>query len=826
SDADRDRIRRGGFLPITDDEGMRLYEAAVGSGEDFVLAAAMDPAQLMSGDVPPLLSGLRRGARRVARAGQTFAQRLAEMPDADRDAALVTLVSDATAAVLGHADASDIAPTTTFKDLGIDSLTAIELRNRLAEATGLRLSATLVFDHPTPRVLAAELRSDLFGTAAPAPAQTARAHHDEPLAIVGMACRLPGDVASPADLWRLVASGTDAITEFPTDRGWDIERMFDPDPDAPGKTYVRHGGFLAEAAGFDAAFFGISPREARAMDPQQRVILETSWEAFENAGIVPDTLRGSDTGVFMGAFSHGYGAGIDLGGFGATATQNSVLSGRLSYFFGMEGPAVTVDTACSSSLVALHQAAQALRAGECSLALAGGVTVMPTPLGYVEFCRQRGLAADGRAKAFAEGADGTSFSEGAGVLVLERLSDAERNGHTVLAIVRSSAVNQDGASNGISAPNGPSQQRVIRQALDRAGLTPADVDVVEAHGTGTPLGDPIEAQAVIATYGQDRETPLYLGSVKSNIGHTQTTAGVAGVIKMVMAMRHGVAPKTLHVDEPSSHIDWTAGAVELLTDARPWPDAGRPRRAGVSSLGISGTNAHVILEGVAEPSDTESPEGDVSDAGLVPLPVSARSHASLTAQVERLNSYLGDDTDVAAVAHGLVRERAVFDHRAVLVGDTHVAGVAIEGRRTVFVFPGQGAQWAGMGVELIASSPVFAARMEECAQALLPHTGWDVRDMLSAPDMADRVEVLQPASWAVAVSLAALWQAHGVTPDAVIGHSQGEIAAACVAGALSLEDAARIVALRSQVIASKLAGRGAMASIALPAADIELTEGV
>ncbi|WNF00985.1 tacrolimus type I polyketide synthase FkbA [Streptomyces luomodiensis] len=822
SDADRDRIRRGGFLPITDDEGMRLYEAAVGSGEDFVMAAAMDPAQPMTGSVPPILSGLRRSARRVARAGQTFAQRLAELPDADRGAALVTLVSDATAAVLGHADASEIAPTTTFKDLGIDSLTAIELRNRLAEATGLRLSATLVFDHPTPRVLAAKLRTDLFGTAVPTPARTARTHHDEPLAIVGMACRLPGGVASPEDLWQLVASGTDAITEFPTDRGWDIDRLFDPDPDAPGKTYVRHGGFLAEAAGFDAAFFGISPREARAMDPQQRVILETSWEAFENAGIVPDTLRGSDTGVFMGAFSHGYGAGVDLGGFGATATQNSVLSGRLSYFFGMEGPAVTVDTACSSSLVALHQAAQALRTGECSLALAGGVTVMPTPLGYVEFCRQRGLAPDGRAKAFAEGADGTSFSEGAGVLVLERLSDAERNGHTVLAVVRSSAVNQDGASNGISAPNGPSQQRVIRQALDKAGLAPADVDVVEAHGTGTPLGDPIEAQAIIATYGQDRDTPLYLGSVKSNIGHTQTTAGVAGVIKMVMAMRHGIAPKTLHVDEPSSHVDWTEGAVELLTDARPWPDAGRPRRAGVSSLGISGTNAHVILEGVPGPSVVES----VVD-GLVPLPVSARSEVSLRGQVERLEGYLrGGGVDVAAVAQGLVRERAVFGHRTVLLGDARVTGVAVDQPRTVFVFPGQGAQWVGMGVELMARSAVFAARMEECAQALLPHTGWDVREMLSRPDVAERVEVVQPASWAVAVSLAALWQAHGVVPDAVIGHSQGEIAAACVAGALSLEDAARVVALRSQVIAARLAGRGAMASVALPAGEVGLVEGV
>ncbi|MFJ8234096.1 beta-ketoacyl synthase N-terminal-like domain-containing protein, partial [Streptomyces sp. NPDC094448] len=823
---DRQRIRRSGFLPISDEEGMRLYDAAIASGKDFVLAAPMDPAQLSSGDVPPILSGLRRGARRTARAGQTFTQRLAELPDADRETALLALVSDATATVLGHADATDIGPTRAFKDLGIDSLTAIELRNRLAEATGLRLSSTMVFDHPTPRVLAAKLRADLFGTDAPLPVRTARTHHEEPLAIVGMACRLPGGVTSPEELWRLVESGTDAITEFPADRGWDIDALFDPDPDAPGKTYVRHGGFLPDAADFDAAFFGISPREAWAMDPQQRVILETAWEAFEHAGIVPGTLRGSDTGVFMGAFSHGYGAGVDLGGFGATATQNSVLSGRISYFFGMEGPAVTVDTACSSSLVALHQAAQSLRAGDCSLALAGGVTVMPTPLGYVEFCRQRGLAPDGRAKAFADAADGTSFSEGAGVVIVERLSDARRNGHTVLALLRSSAVNQDGASNGISAPNGPSQQSVIRRALDRAGLAPADVDAVEAHGTGTPLGDPIEAQAVIATYGQDRETPLYLGSVKSNIGHTQTAAGIAGVIKMVMAMRYGVLPKTLHVGEPSSHVDWSAGAVELLTEARPWPETDRPRRAGVSSLGISGTNAHVVLEGVPDVSAAPADSGGSVSGGLVPLPVSARSGVGVGVLVERVGGLVGGGRDVGVVADGLVRGRAVFGHRAVLLGDGVVRGVAGEGVRTVFVFPGQGSQWVGMGVELMGWSEVFARRMAECGAALAPYVDWSWEEALGSPELLDRVEVVQPLSWAVAVSVAALWGAHGVVPDGVVGHSQGEIAAACVAGALSLEDGARVVALRSRVIGGRLAGRGVMASVALPAGEVELVEGV
>ncbi|WP_157877715.1 type I polyketide synthase, partial [Streptomyces kanamyceticus] len=643
-----------------------------------------------------------------------------------------------------------------------------------------------------------------------------RAAANEPLAVVGMACRLPGGITSPEELWELVEDGGDAVGDFPTDRGWDVAALH-----AAAESATSRAGALMGAADFDAAFFGISPREATALDPQQRILLEIAWEAIERAGIKADVLRGTDTGVFVGGFYYGYGAGADLGGFGAYSTQPAVLAGRLSYFFGLEGPAVTVDTACSSSLVALHQAGQALRAGECSLALVGGVTVMASPQSFVEFSRQGGVAPDGRCKAFADAADGTGFAEGAGVLVVERLSDAERNGHTVLAVVRGSAVNQDGASNGISAPNGPAQQRVIRQALGSAGLAPADVDVVEAHGTGTVLGDPIEAQAVLATYGQGREVPLLLGSLKSNIGHAQAAAGVAGVIKMVMAMRRGVVPRTLHVDEPSSHVDWTTGAVELLTEARPWPESDRPRRAGVSAFGVSGTNAHVILEEVAESSVRSG-----GSSGLVPLPVSARTESSLAVQVERLGAYVRSGADLSAVADGLVRERVVFGHRAVLLGESTVAGVAEGELRTVFVFPGQGSQWVGMGRELMGASEVFAARMRECAAALEPHTGWDLLDVLGEAVVADRVEVLQPASWAVAVSLAALWQAHGGTPDAVIGHSQGEIAAASVAGALSLEDAARIVALRSQTIAARLAGRGAMASIAIPSAEVEVMEGV
>ncbi|MHC5905837.1 SDR family NAD(P)-dependent oxidoreductase, partial [Streptomyces sp. S6] len=843
-EADRARMTRSGVLALSAEQGLALFDRSLTEEtESLLVPVRLDLGALgkRAGSVGPKFRALVRGRAHTLRRADsgpaqtgsvTFAERLAGLAADEQLRTVLELVREHAATVLGHASGAAVDENLPFKGLGFDSLTAVELRNRLQAATGLRLPATLVFDHPTPGVLARHVMDEITGRR-PAPViahATVAADVDDPVVIVGMACRYPGGVRTPEELWELVAQGRDAVSEFPDDRGWDTESLYDADPDRAGHSYVREGGFLYGAADFDPDFFSMSPREALATDPQQRLLLETSWEAVERAGIDPQSLKGSRTGVFTGVMYNDYAARISvapegLEGYLGSGSAGSVASGRVSYTLGLEGPAVTLDTACSSSLVSLHLAAQSLRTGECTLALAGGVTVMSTPSPFVEYSRQRALSPNGRCKPFAEAADGTGWGEGVGVLLLERLSDARRNGHPVLAVVRGSAVNQDGASNGLTAPSGPSQQRVIRAALANAGLSTQDVDAVEAHGTGTTLGDPIEAQALLATYGQDRQQPLYLGSLKSNIGHTQAAAGVAGVIKMIQAMRHGILPRTLHVDVPSTKVDWTAGAVELLTDEHSWPQAEqRPRRAAVSAFGVSGTNAHVILE--------QAPDGGVApgDDGVVPLLLSARTEVALREQAARLLDRLEADPalSVRNTAWTLATGRTAFAERAVLVGDREqlldslkefASGAGVRGTsgalgRTVFVFPGQGSQWVGMALELLDTSPVFAQAMRECADALAEFTDWKLHEALADEEVLQRVDVVQPATWAVMISLAALWRSYGVEPDAVIGHSQGEIAAAHIAGALSLRDSARIVAVRSRLIRDHLAGKGGMVSVA------------
>ena len=750
----------------------------------------------------------------------------------------VRVVRQQVADIAGLPSADEVDPDSTFADLGFASLAAVELSSRLESATGLELPLTLGFDHPTPQALGDFLARRLGAPAAePAPAPVTPAADDDPVVIVGMSCRYPGGVRNPDDLWALVSSGTDAIGDFPADRGWDLDRLFDADPDHPNTSTSRQGGFLTDVTGFDAGFFGISDTEALAMDPQQRLLLELGWELFEQAGIDPAGLRGSRTGVYVGVAAYDYFGNLAaaippaMAGFFATGNAGSVASGRLAYVFGLEGPALTVDTACSSSLVALHLACAAVRRGECESAVAGGVTVAAAPTVFTEFSRLRGLAPDGRCRSYAAAAGGTGFAEGGGLLLVERLSTARARGHQVHAVVRGSALNSDGASNGLSAPNGPAQERVIEAALADAGLQPSDVDAVEGHGTATVLGDPIEVQAILAAYGPGRpaDRPLRLGSLKSNIGHTQAAAGVGGVLKMVLALRHGQLPPTLHVDAPTPKVDWSSGALSLLTGAAPWLRAeGRIRRAGVSAFGFSGTNAHVLLE---EPPAPSPVDGSVPVAGAVAWVVSGRTRAALDAQLDQVTAHLADHPELTApaVAAALAR-RPRLAHRAVAVGTDRasllaglsrpVRGVARGNPGVAVLFTGQGSQRVGMGRELAAAYPVFAAALDDACAALDPHLERPLRDVLWGEQvLLDRTEFTQPALFALEVALFRLVTALGVRPAALLGHSIGELAAAHVAGVWSLPDAARLVAVRGRLMGALPAGGG---MVSVPAAEDEV----
>ncbi|MFI5795872.1 SDR family NAD(P)-dependent oxidoreductase [Streptomyces sp. NPDC051677] len=824
-----------------------------------VLSAHKVPEEvLFTPAVPRTSAGKpRRALLREALAGRpvepTLA-RLAGRAPGERRAALTDLVCAETAAIRGTA----ADPGTAFADLGLTSMDAMTLWHRLSLRTGLRLPATLVWDHPNPAAVAAHLDTWLHGAPAPAKAGPRRGPQTEPVAIVAVGCRYPGGVSSPEDLWRMAADGVDATGDFPTDRGWDLASLHHPDPDRLGTTYTRRGGFLDDVADFDPLFFGMSPREALATDPQQRLLLEVAWETLERAGIPAPTLRGSSTGVFVGLMHVGYGSGVsphELESQIGIGSSGSVASGRVSYVLGLRGPVMTLDTACSSSLVALDLAAKSLRAGECTLALAGGVTVLSSPQPFVAFSRQRALSPDGRCRSFAAGADGTAWAEGVGLVLLEKLSDARRHGHPVLAVLRGSAVNSDGASNGLTAPNGEAQRDLIRLALADAGLRAADVDAVEGHGTGTALGDPIEAGALLAAYGQDRDPadPVWLGSVKSNLGHTQAAAGVAGLIKMIEAMRHGELPASLYAEQPSPHVDWDAGAVRLLDRARPWPLRDRPRRAAISSFGIGGTNAHVIIEQPPEPDaiDGRSPGAGIASAAIgstvrlpvVPWLVGGGDEAGLRAHAGRLAAEVaevGGESAVLDAGYSLATTRAPLSRRAAVLAadaDGLLAGLRdlAEGvdspavvRSTARTRPkvallcaGQGAQRSGAGRELRAAFPVFDAAFTALCEEFTPWLDRPLLEVIDAPDdsLLNRTDYAQPALFAFAVALHTLLAEWGVRPDYLVGHSIGELAAAHIAGVFSRADAVRLVAARGRLMAALPAG-GAMVAVRAPLAEV------
>lgn len=832
-----------GFAALTAREAADAFDAGRATAGGRALVMRTDPWTVRSSGAARLRTMLHAPVGDDGPAAdEGLRARLGALTPRARGRALAELVRSEAARVLGLDEPARIEADSAFTHLGLTSFTAVALRDRLAVRTGLRLPVTIAFDHPTTAALAVALDRELFGRLPEVViGQRAPRADDDPVVVIGMSCRYPGGVTSPEELWRLVAEGRDAVGTFPTDRGWDLERLLRGDGTEPGTSATGSGGFLDAPGDFDAAFFGISPREALAMDPQQRLLLEVGWEAVERAGIDPTALRHTDTGVYIGLMFHDYAKNPgtlpeDLERLLGTGTAGSVASGRLAYTLGLNGPALTVDTACSSSLVAIHLASQALRRGECSLALAGGVAVMATPSTFVEFSRQHGLAPDGRCKAFAAGADGTGWSEGVGVIALERLSDARRDGHPVLAVIRGSAVNQDGASNGLTAPNGPAQQQVIRLALADAALTPAEVDAVEAHGTGTVLGDPIEANALLAAYGEGRdpERPLLLGSFKSNIGHAQSAAGVGAVIKMVQAIQHGELPRTLHADRPSQAVDWKTGAVRLLQEHTAWPETAGARRAGVSSFGVSGTNAHLILEQAPDALPTAPPPA-LPDA--VPVVLSARTGPALRRRAGLLLDVVRADPalHVPDLAAALATTRTAFPRRSAFVVD----GAAELERRLAAVaagedtgaeptgpaeaslaigFTGQGSQHPQMGQELHAAYPVFAAALDAACAALDPHLDQPLREVMWAPEgtaraaLLDRTDFTQAALFAQESALFRLVESWGIVPDVVMGHSIGALTAAHVAGVLSLQDAAPLVAARGRLMAALPSG-GAMAAM-------------